>query len=118
MRPSLECEALLDVAGEQPVCVVETEELALGNTAGDGIRYGACGMLGGENGIPHRYRLLGEGRPPRVLHTKETGIEIRPGDCLEVRSGGGGGWGPRERRAQAARDRDCLQGLVSGKVRP
>jgi len=97
--------------------VVETEKPALGNTAGDGIRYGACGMLGGENGIPHRYRLLSEGRPPRVLHTKETGIEIRPGDCLEIRSGGGGGWGPPARRARQARDRDRLQGLVSGAVK-
>jgi N-methylhydantoinase B/oxoprolinase/acetone carboxylase alpha subunit len=49
-----------------------------------------------------------------VLHTKETGIEIGPGDCLEVRSGGGGGWGPPAKRGQAARDRDCLQGLVGG----
>jgi N-methylhydantoinase B len=47
------------------------------------------------------------------LHTKETGIEIRPGDCLEVRSGGGGGWGPPAKRAREARDRDRLQGLVS-----
>ncbi|MGH7126294.1 MAG: hydantoinase B/oxoprolinase family protein, partial [Stellaceae bacterium] len=93
--------------------VIETEKLALGNTAGDGIRYGACGMLGGEDGVPHRYRLLSEGRPPRVLHTKETGIEIRPGDCLEVRSGGGGGWGLPAKRAPAARERDRLQGLVT-----
>jgi len=96
---------------------METEKLALGNTAGDGIRYGACGMLGGKDGAPHRYRLLSEGRPPRVLHTKETGIEIRPGDCLEVRSGGGGGWGPPEKRAAAARERDRLQGLVTDKVK-
>jgi N-methylhydantoinase B len=93
--------------------VFEIEKPALGNTAGDGIRYGACGMLGGENGMPHRYRLLSEGRTPLVLHTKKTGIEIRPGDCLEVRSGGGGGWGPSEKRTQAARERDRLQGLVS-----
>jgi N-methylhydantoinase B len=97
--------------------VVETEKSALGNTAGDGIRYGACGMLGGKNATPHRYRLLSEGRPPRDLHTKETGIEIKPGDCLEVRSGGGGGWGPPEKRASEARDRDRLQGLVSGAVK-
>jgi N-methylhydantoinase B len=97
--------------------VIETKKVALGNTAGDGIRYGGCGMLGGENGVPHRYRLLSEGRPPRVLHTKETGIEIRPGDCLEVRSGGGGGWGPPAKRSQAARERDRLQGLVTDKAR-
>jgi N-methylhydantoinase B len=70
-------------------------------------------MLGGESGTPHRYRLLSEGRPPRVLHTKESGIEIRPGDCLEVRSGGGGGFGPASKRSQAARERDRLQGLVT-----
>ena len=97
--------------------VIETETAALGNTAGDGVRYGGCGMLGGEDGVPHRYRLLSEGRPPRVLRTKETGIEIRPGDCLEVRSGGGGGWGPPARRSPAARERDRLQGLVTSGAR-
>jgi len=70
-------------------------------------------MLGGRDSAPHRYRLLSEGRPPRELHTKEVGIEIRPGDCLEVRSAGGGGWGPPEKRSSAARGRDRLQGLVT-----
>ena len=41
--------------------VVETAEPALGNTAGDGVRYGACGILGGEDGVPHRYTLLFRG---------------------------------------------------------
>lgn len=93
--------------------VFETEKPALGNTAGDGARHGACGMLGGEDGKPHHYRLLSEGRPPRVLRTKEVGIEIRPGDCLEVRSAGGGGWGPPEKRSPQARSRDLAQGLVT-----
>jgi N-methylhydantoinase B len=70
-------------------------------------------MLGGEDSTPHRYRLLSEGRPPRELRTKETGIEIRPGDCLEARSAGGGGFGPPSKRSQAARERDYLQGLVT-----
>ena len=48
---------------------------------------------------PHRYRLLSEGREPRVLRTKEVGIELRPGDCLEIRSSGGGGWGPPAKRS-------------------
>jgi N-methylhydantoinase B len=48
-----------------------------------------------------------------VLRTKEVGIEVRPGDCFEVRSGGGGGWGPPEKRAAEARERDRAQGLVS-----
>ena len=93
--------------------VFETEKPAVGNTAGEGVRYGSAGMLGGKDSTPHRYRLLSEGRPPRELRTKETGIEIRPGDCLEARSAGGGGFGPPSKRSQAARERDRLKGLVT-----
>ena len=93
--------------------VMEIEKPGRGNTAGDGVRYGPCGMLGGEDGATHHYRLLSEGREPRVLRTKETGIEIRPGDCLEVRSGGGGGWGPPAKRSAAAREHDRDEGLVT-----
>jgi N-methylhydantoinase B len=93
--------------------VVETAKPALANTAGDGTRHGACGMLGGEDGAPHHYRLISANRPPRVLRTKEVGIEVLPGDCFEVRSSGGGGWGPPVQRRQEARQRDVKQGLVT-----
>jgi N-methylhydantoinase B len=94
--------------------VVQTAGPAVGNTAGDGVRHGACGMLGGDDGAPHAYRLLSEGSPPRVLKTKETGIRIQPGDTLEIRSGGGGGWGPRSERASQARRKDRETGMVAG----
>jgi N-methylhydantoinase B len=96
--------------------VLETEKPARGNTAGDGARYGPPGMLGGTDGATHHYRLLSEGREPRVLRTKETGIELRPGDCLEIRSSGGGGWGPPARRSPAAREHDREEGLVGPDV--
>jgi N-methylhydantoinase B len=92
--------------------VLETETIARGNTAGEGTRHGSCGMLGGADGQPHRYRLLSAGKPPRELRTKEVGIAILPGDCLEIRSAGGGGWGPPEKRAAEARAHDRRQGLV------
>jgi N-methylhydantoinase B len=92
--------------------VLETAKPALGNTAGDGARHGPCGMLGGEDGAPHRYRLLSERREPRVLRTKEVGIEIHPGDCIEVRSSGGGGWGAPAQRSAEARARDREQDLT------
>src|SRR5437764_5853977 len=92
--------------------VLETAKPALGNTAGDGARHGPCGMLGAAEGEPHHYRLLSEGREPRVLRTKEVGIELCPGDCLEIRSSGGGGWGPPSKRSAAARQRDREQGLT------
>ncbi|MGH6776719.1 MAG: hydantoinase B/oxoprolinase family protein [Bradyrhizobium sp.] len=93
--------------------VIETAKPAAANTAGDGARHGPCGLLGGRDGAPHDYRLISPGRAPRPLRTKEAGIEILPGDCIEVRSSGGGGWGPPEKRDPRARDRDRAQGLVT-----
>ncbi len=93
--------------------VLETTKPALGNTAGEGVRHGPCGMLGGKDGAPHRYRLLREGCSPRELRTKEVGIELLPGDCLEIRSSGGGGWGPPEKRTAQARQHDAEQGLTA-----
>ena len=69
--------------------------------------YGACGILGGEDGLPHRYVLHSEGRQQRVLKTKEVGVEIRPGDVFRDRvrrrrrlgrSGEARSGGARERR--------------------
>src|SRR5215471_7387107 len=54
--------------------VFETAKTARGNTAGEGTRHGSCGMLGGHDSRPHRYRLLSKDRPPRELRTKEVGI--------------------------------------------
>ena len=93
--------------------VVETETSARANTAGEGVRHGSCGMLGGQDGAPHDYRLLSPGREPRPLKTKEVGIEIRPGDVLDVRSSGGGGWGPPGERSPDARLHDIREGLIS-----
>jgi N-methylhydantoinase B len=92
--------------------VVETDEPARANTAGDGVRHGACGMAGGRDGRPHDYRLLSRGTT-RVLQTKEVGVEVAPGAVFHVESGGGGGWGPPRRRSRAEREADVAQGFVS-----
>ena len=97
--------------------VAEIEEPALGNTAGDGVRYGACGILGGEDGLPHRYMLRSKGRPAREIKTKEVGIAIRPGDVFMVESGGGGGWGDPRKRTAEARAHDLTSGFVSARRR-
>ncbi len=94
-----------------PGCVLqmkmETTEPARANTAGDGARHGACGVLGGKDGLPHHYRLRSRGRD-RVLKTKEVGIPVEPGDEFVIESAGGGGWGvPRLRSSKAkAADRE------------
>jgi N-methylhydantoinase B len=92
---------------------VETAEPAVGNTAGDGVRHGACGILGGADGAPHRYVLYSDSREPREIRTKETGLTIRPGDRLVLESGGGGGWGNPAARSPAARARDAETGFVT-----
>ena len=98
--------------------VVETAEPAVGNTAGEGVRHGACGILGGMDGITHRYRLYSGNAEPRDIKTKETGIVIRPGDRLVLESGGGGGWGDPARRDPAAIADDLAKGFVTGARAP
>jgi N-methylhydantoinase B len=93
--------------------VVETAAPCLANTAGDGVRHGACGLLGGADGLPHRYTLYSEGRPPRPIATKETGLLIWPGDVLVLESGGGGGWGEPSERDAAAVCGDREDGFVT-----
>jgi N-methylhydantoinase B len=91
--------------------VVETAEAALANTAGDGVVYGACGILGGEDGAPHRYTLYSGNTEPRPIRTKETGLTIHPGDRLVLESGGGGGWGDPTKRGAAHRTGDLETGF-------
>ena len=97
---------------------MDTAEPAVANTAGDGIRHAPYGLLGGRDGLPHRYRLLSRGRPARVLKTKEVGILVRPGDVFFVESSGGGGYGPPVERAPEARVRDSENGFVTRRARP
>jgi len=83
--------------------VVEIAEPAVANTGGDGVRHGTCGILGGEDGLPHRDTLYSDGEPPRPIKTKETGLMIYPGDVLILESGGGGG--NRRPRPRSNRER-------------
>lgn len=95
---------------------VETTEPAVANTAGDGTRHPSYGVLGGEDGLPHRYRLL-EGDRERVLKTKETGIPVPPGAVFLVESAGGGGYGPPAARSAQARQSDLDNGFVTTTVK-
>ncbi|WP_137391164.1 hydantoinase B/oxoprolinase family protein [Rhodoligotrophos defluvii] len=90
---------------------LRVEVPAYAHTAGEGIRHGAAGMLGGKDGLPHHYRLISNGSV-RDLKTKEYGIEINAGDLLDINSGGGGGWGDPARRSPDARKRDREREMV------
>jgi N-methylhydantoinase B len=96
---------------------VEIAESAVANTAGDGVRHAAYGLLGGRDGLPHRYRLLSK-RGTRVLETKEVGIPVRPGDVFFVESAGGGGWGDPAARDSRAHADDVTNGVVTRRAPP
>ena len=51
------------------------------------------------------------GRRPRVLKTKEEGLDVAPGALFEIHSGGGGGWGDPAERGEDALARDKRDGL-------
>jgi N-methylhydantoinase B len=98
--------------GSRLELAMETTEPARGNTAGDGIRHAAYGILGGRDGLPHRYRMVTRGRT-RVLATKEVGIPILPGTVFHIESAGGGGYGAPRDRDPRARAADLANGLVT-----
>jgi N-methylhydantoinase B len=93
---------------------VEITEPAAANTAGDGVRYTPYGLFGGEDGLPHRYRLLSK-RTTRFLKTKEVGIPVLPGDVFYIESSGGGGYGNPHERDPEAHAADLANGFVTEK---
>jgi N-methylhydantoinase B len=93
---------------------VETDGVAVANTAGEGIVHGARGILGGHDGEPHDYTLLPPNGPPRKLKSKEINVPVPPGSVIHVLSGGGGGWGDPTLRDTASRERDVTEGLTKG----
>ncbi len=96
---------------------LETAKPAVINTAGDGVRHGACGMNGGADGQPHDYAMHAPGKRRRRLLTKEEGVAVAPGTVFEIHSGGGGGWGPVDARAAASEARDRREGLIRSRAR-
>ena len=91
---------------------VETDDPFRVNTAGDGVRHGACGLLGGKDGAPHHYVMRAPNQVGQTLPTKQEGIECPPGTVFEIHSAGGGGWGPPEDREPEAQAYDLRNGYV------
>jgi len=77
------------------------------------VRHAPYGLLGGKDGLPHRYRLESRGRARRILKTKEVGVPVREGDVFVVESSGGGGYGAPAKRTRQARARDRENGFVT-----
>ena len=95
---------------------LETDTACVANTAGDGLRHGARGLMGGEDGRPHRYVLHRPGEEPLPLASKQEGVHVPARFTFEVHSGGGGGWGEPAKRRQAAIDDDVRNGFVTARA--
>ena len=83
------------------------------NTAGDGTVTPPFGLFGAQPGLPHIYKIISNGKE-RVLHSKETGVSVHPGDRIEVLSAGGGGFGDPAERPAEQRAQDRQNGYCSG----
>ena len=82
------------------------------NTAGDGIVNAPFGLLGGSPGWAHRYSILSNGSE-RVLHSKETGVPVKPGDIILCYAAGGGGYGDPSLRDEHLRKQDLRNGYCT-----
>ncbi len=91
--------------------IYEGDGDALLNTAGDGAVVPPFGTLGGQPGLPHRYSIV-SGGVETVLHTKQTGVVVKPGDRIVALSSGGGGYGDPASRPATARERDEREGYL------
>jgi N-methylhydantoinase B len=69
------------------------------------------GLAGGRPGATTEVILWRSGKPSR-LSTKTT-LSLRPGDVVEIRTAGGGGYGDPSRRTKAEIRSDLESGLVS-----
>lgn len=75
----------------------------------DRTRVPAQGFFGGEPGA--RGQVLVNGQAPANPKAEQT---LEPGDVIEVRLPGGGGYGPPLGRDPAQRERDRLESYASG----
>lgn len=92
---------------------VETATDCVANMAGDGLRHGARGLSGGDDGAPHDYWMHAPQAEPFKLPSKREGIVVPTGSAFVIHSGGGGGWGDPSCRSEDARELDRRNGVVS-----
>jgi N-methylhydantoinase B len=74
-------------------------------------RFGPPGLLGGEAGAVNEIEVSQGGKVVRPEHmSKGEGYVMAAGDWVQVRTPGGGGYGPPAERDAAAVERDVRRG--------
>ncbi|UPG74550.1 hydantoinase B/oxoprolinase family protein (plasmid) [Roseomonas gilardii subsp. gilardii] len=75
------------------------------------FRFRPYGLAGGEPGSAGRLVLMRDGEV-RSLGSKVNNLRLRQGDVIRLETSGGGGFGPPEKRAPEAQERDRVLGYV------
>jgi N-methylhydantoinase B len=70
------------------------------------------GLAGGEPGRPGNIEIKRPGDNKWQEARKVSMLELPKGSLVRIRTAGGGGWGPPEKRTKAARAADLLAGLI------
>lgn len=70
------------------------------------------GLAGGESGRPGNIEIKRPGDNRWHEARKVSILELPKGSLVRIRTAGGGGWGPPEKRAKAAKAADHLAGLI------
>ena len=77
-------------------------------------RFGPQGARGGADGAPNQVTVWQNGAPYTPDHlSKEQDIPLMPGDRVHVKTPGGGGYGPSDRRQDDYIDQDLALGYYS-----
>lgn len=78
---------------------------------GEGNRFPPYGLAGGRSGGAVRCFHVADGDRSEISVKEE--FSASPGDVLEIRTAGGGGYGPPDERDRALVERDLEDGLIS-----
>ena len=81
-------------------------------THGGGTTVGARGVFGGRQAIPNILELVDADGTARRVHAREKVGPLSPPIVARQITGGGGGYGPPDRRDAGARERDLAEELV------
>ena len=79
----------------------------------DRMRYGPYGLNGGEQGSFTEIIINPDSPDERKLPGKVTGVELKGGDIISIRTSGGGGWGNTREREREAVQQDIELGKIS-----
>ncbi|MDP6120165.1 MAG: hydantoinase B/oxoprolinase family protein, partial [Rhodospirillales bacterium] len=83
---------------------------------GDRGTAGAHGIEGGEGGQPADHDFHVDGKSFKAPHlTKIDRLYLRPGDGVDLRTPGGGGFGKASQRSAAARRDDAENGFLDNR---